>query len=202
MGAYLTIPDGLELTPREQAAFAEFQRKDSPAMSPATAANFFALFAEGFAAEKMLEGNPAWGLGAIVDARIRYHWDEKRETYVEDIHRQALERLSKLRAESINHLADLAVVAHTEFRQQMLRYMQNPIPENLPDARLKSTKDYKDLAEAIEKIFKLGLPDPPQQPTINIGEGGQVAIVMGDKGAKLLQKLANDARERNTRSKN
>jgi hypothetical protein len=203
MGGLTEVPEAL-LTERERSALAEHARRGAPAMSPATAANFFALFVEGYTLDQMLEANRAWGLGVLVDARIRYRWDERREAYVEDVHKQAVERLAKLRAESINHLANLAAVAHTEFRQDMIRYLQNPTEDNLPKGRLRTPKDYRDLIEAIEKVTKLGVPTPPPSPTVgvSVGEGSQVAIVMADeKGAQILQKLANARRKRDTGDK-
>ena len=189
------------LAPKERQALDDYRRRNQAPMSPATAANFFQLYVEGFTLEQMLEGNRAWGLGAIADACVRYDWPAKREAYIDDVHLQAVSRLQKLKAESINYLANLLAVEHTRFRQEMIRYLQNPTGENLPEGRLKSAKDYKALCEAIETVSKIGQPaNPaasPQGITVNAAPGSQVAVVAsqpGDNGADILRKLADESR--------
>jgi len=192
------------LTPKERQAMEEYHRKNSAPMSPVTAANFFQLYVEGFSLEQMLEGNRAWGLGALADACVRYDWPAKRAAYIDEVHIQAVARLQKLKAEAINHLANLLTVEHTRFRQEMIRYLQNPTEENLPEGRLASARDYKALCEAIESVSKIGQPPVPDQPpapiTVNAAPGSQVAVVsapQGDKASDVLSSLAEQWRAKN-----
>lgn len=187
------------LTVKERQALDDYRRRNQPPMSPATAVNFFQLYVEGYTLEQMLQTNRSWGLGAIADACVRYDWPAKRSAYVDDAHKQAVQRLAKLKTEAINYLSDLAVVAHTEFRQEMMAYIQNPKEENLPKGRLKTFRDYKRLLETIEILSNIGKTEspPPPEPSspinVNVAAGGQVAIV-SDKGSGILEKLANEAR--------
>jgi hypothetical protein len=200
MGA-LMIPPTVKLTAQEQKALEDWERKQQPGMSPVTAANFFLLFAEGYSLEEINRSNQSWSLGCLVHARLLYKWDERLATYIEDVHKQAFERLNKFKAEAVNHILDTLLVSHKISRDEMMRYIQNPTDENLPrNARL-SPRDYKDLLDSLERVIKIGqpaIPPPAPQTPVSIIAGPGSTVVAGDSSGAMssLMKLAEEQRAR------
>lgn len=199
----LTVRESVALTEVEERALAAHVRKNDHAMSPVTAANYFALFAEGYTCEQMLAtSNSSFSLGQLVDARLRYKWDERLAKYVDDIHKQALDRLHKFKAEAINHVLDMIAVDTRIKRDEMMRYLQNPTKENMPkDARL-STRELNDLVGVLERVSKLGQPSTPPaqtQPTVGIIAGPGSTVIAGtantgsDLGA-IMRKMSEEQR--------
>lgn len=199
------VPENVVLTAVEAKALEDHVRKNGAPMSPITAANFFLLFAEDYTLEKILSVNPSWTLGCLVDARIRYKWDDRLAQYVEEIHKQALTRMSKFKAEMLNQALDMFTLDSRIKREEMMRYMQNPTDENLPkDAKL-SPRDMKDILEVIERVMKIGQALPPQpSPTTSIyaAPGSTVIASSGSMdAAAIAQKMAEAERAKRNAAK-
>jgi hypothetical protein len=195
------IPSGVKLTPVENKAYEDWTAKNQPAMAPTTAANFFTLFVEGYSMEQMIKANPSWKLGCVVDARIRYKWDERLQQHIEEVHRQALERMSKFKSEAINHILDTLTVVHQVNRDAMMKYIQNPIEENIPDSGKLTTREYKDLLESLERVMKIGQPvaaPVAQQPSVAV-IAPNATVISADSSSSLgsiISKMADEARAR------
>ncbi len=188
----------LGFTDKEIEAYLAYKAANKPHIAAATALNFYHLFLEGFEPEKLAEKFPQWGLGAIVDARIRYQWDRRKVEYVNDLHRRVTSRAVKFQYESMDFMQNLAAVTHIKFNKEMMEYIQNPTKENIPNTMIHSIREYKDLIAAMDQLTKLGQPAVPVTPgehtTVNVvaENGSKVEI---SSGSDLLKKMADLKRE-------
>lgn len=144
-------------------------------ISEKVANNFLTLYLAGRSVTEIQESFPEWPQGAILHAAFHYKWHLKKQDHLSRLMRQSKERLPTVQMEIVNHALDRLTVAHAQFRKEMERYLQNPTPENLPRNCIRSTNEYKQVLEIIEKAISLGRQpdakdpnDPQQGATLNL----------------------------------
>jgi hypothetical protein len=191
--ALVTVEDGY--TEEEIRALERHRKKNGAPIATSTAIDFFSLYLEGYTIKQIHERHSAWPLGALVDARVRYKWDDKKKAYLEELETQVMDRMSKIKLESLNFLADMAAVAHNEFREEMIKYLQNPDNTEPPRNRIKSIREYKELMNIIVALGALGAEGSGMPGTaiqVNVADGGRVEVVTANEKARMLQALAEE----------
>lgn len=184
-------------TNREIRAYERYKEKKGAPISPDTALNFFRMYLEGYSLTDIHSKHRAWPLGALVDACIRYGWKDKKEEYLDTLQNQVMERLGKIKLESLNFALDMATVAHKQFRDEMMKYVQNPDDEKPPKIRIKSIREYKELMNIIMSLGNLGEPvdansGPSTAIQVNVSGGGKVEVLGSNEKARLLADLASE----------
>ena len=150
-------------------------------IAPVQAANFYSLFAEGRTMTQICKTFPEWPRGAILYARYFYKWDDQLQSHFLELVAKVKERLGTCRADIANHLMDKLIIASKSFAKDMEIYLRNPVEENLPEGRIKSTHELKETIAALKEIMLFQLPEA------NTGGGGVTVNIntSGDKGTNV-----------------
>ena len=180
-----------KLTNKERSALKKYRKDNGDPISPSTAMKFFTLFLEGYTLDQIHSRHKHWPFGALVDARIRYDWDHKKSEYITQVHSQITERMAKLKVDSLNFLFDLAAVAHVEFKEDMIKYLQDPSKNKRPHNAINSLREYKLIYEILNQMDELGKPKEGEKPSVNIfaQSGSTVEVVNKDRKAAIMDKL-------------
>lgn len=127
-------------------------------LSPHAAANFYALWLQGYTTQDLAKQNSNFGkdaLGLIVRARIEFDWDEQRDQHTRDLMRSAQITVEKNTLEGIQFAADGMAVFHKMVGDRFRKYLQTGEEHHLGDFKTMGIKNYKDLVELMMKMTGL-----------------------------------------------
>lgn len=162
-------------------------------MSPNTASSFLSLYLEGRTIEQIHKTFPSWPIGSLLHARYFYKWDEQVKQYFNQLASTVRDRILKSQAETAHHLMDKLSVLNKEFRNEMDKYLQSPLDENLPSNRIKSTRELKETITILKEIINLTQPanaaSPPVLVNINT-EGNSKIQISSQEHSDILKQLA------------
>ena len=143
------------LNPKEREALKRVGTNPANKLAPATAAEFFALFLQGYSCEKIAEQNPNFGslgLGLIVRARIEHNWDLERDKHIQDLMVGAKQALEKSTLDAIQFTSDGMAVFHKLVGNRFRKYLQTGDEECLGDFRDMSFKSYRDFVALLKTL--------------------------------------------------
>lgn len=170
-------------------------------LSPSTATNFLTLYLEGKTIDEIHRQFPQFDKGMLLLARYKYKWDEERDHYVMDLSKKVRERMIKAKIDSQNFVLDMLSVAHKQFSNEMMEYLQNPVPENLPKNCIKSIHQYREVIKILHDLADLEQKTsgqlPHQQPGVAIqintsGDGKTDVKISSNQHSEVLKELANE----------
>jgi hypothetical protein len=117
-------PDPLNsLNEEERKAYDHFKLKRAPEIGATLGARLFELYCMGRSCLEIHRMNPALSLGAIVDARVRYYWDDNRTEHTKRLMLEASSRVLDSQLSCISFLSDLLAVTHMEQRLKIAAYL-------------------------------------------------------------------------------
>jgi hypothetical protein len=140
------------LNEKELAAYRKYAESAKPALSPSTAAQFYALFLQAYTCEDILNQNPALGLGIIVKARIEHDWDLQRDQHTKVLMESVGTMVKKATLESIQFAHDGMAVFHRLAGTRFKKYLQTGEERDLGDWKDMSFKTYREFVELIQKL--------------------------------------------------
>lgn len=171
------------LNERERDALRRLGSAASNRLSPATAAQFFSLFLQGYTCEDIAKQNANFGglaLGLIVKARVEYDWDAERDKHVQTLMIGARQALEKTTLEAIQFASDGMAVYHKMVGDKFRRYLQTGDNSVLGEFKDMSFKTYKDMVTTLRRVTgkedmpgsepRAPLPPPlaPQVTVVNV----------------------------------
>lgn len=170
------------LSDAERAALEVFKRnfkKDglgSFPLSPDTAIQFFSLYLQGRSLSEIVDLNPQYSLGTIVNSAVEGRWDLKYKEYLEELYSKAKNRTLQTAAEGVGFIADLLAVTHIKDGTKLKKYIQTEDPECLKGGNfeIQSLRQYKEAVEVLMKLtgqdnikkVQYEKPPEPQQETL------------------------------------
>lgn len=171
-------PDQLEkaeqlLNQNELDALKRLPNTPGTRLSPHAAANFFALFLQGYDCATIAAQNPNFGrdaLGLIVRARIEYDWDAARDRYIRDMMESVSHSVAKVTLESIQMTSDAMAVFHRLVGDKFRRYLQTGDPSVLGEFGDMSLKSYKDFVELNKRMRESASDNSTQKVHITESE--------------------------------
>lgn len=143
------------LTEKEREALEKLGSAPANRLSPQTAAQFLALFLQGYTTEDIAKQNPNYGsmaLGLVVRARIEYDWDIERDKYVRNLMACARQAVEKTTLEAVQFASDGMAVYHKLVGDKFRKFLQTGDPNSLGDFKDMSFKAYKDMVELLQKL--------------------------------------------------
>lgn len=113
------------LSPLEQRAYEKWLKKIDDPIPIELAIDMYALYVNGHSCEKIFEANDrVYPLGQIVDAKIRYNWDERKDEHLNALHEAVTTAVIKAKSDVVTHLADMLAVAHKKIGTKLQKYLQ------------------------------------------------------------------------------
>lgn len=143
------------LNERESDALRKLGDAADRRLSPATAAQFFSLFLQGYGTEEISRQNPGLGvigLGLIVRARIEFDWDGEREKHARDLMSATRLALEKATLDGIQFASDGMAVFHRLVGDRFRKYLQTGDPEHLGDLKDMSLRTYRAFVELLKEL--------------------------------------------------
>jgi hypothetical protein len=118
------------LTKREERALDKHERmREAYPLALDVALGMYELFVNGHSCEEIerlsKKAGRAITLGQIVDARLRYDWDERRELHHKHLFDTVGLKVQQTQFESAGFLADLLAVAHRMHGDKLKEYLQS-----------------------------------------------------------------------------
>lgn len=140
------------LNEKELDAYRRYVESAKPALSPSTAAQFYALFLQGYTCDEIAQQNPAYGLGLVCKARIDYDWDGQREQYIKKLMDSVADTVQKATLEGIQFAADGMAMFHRMAGKRFRKYLQTDNEADLGDWKDMTFKSYKEMVELFMKL--------------------------------------------------
>ena len=177
----------------------EFKEAGHHGLAPTTAAAFFELYLNGSSIWEIQKQNPAFRLGAIIDAKVKYGWDEQKDRYVRDLQAKAYQRLLQVQMESVTFIADAMAVTHKKYGDSFKKYLQTGDESVLAGFDLGSPLAYHKIIEALMKVTGQDSKKVKLEGNINQNVTGSIGLddltqkaLNSETAAKLLEILAGD----------
>lgn len=155
----------------------ELQRwlsKEKPPIAVSTAAKLFEIFIQGQTCKQIHKLNPQFDYGAIIHARIRDGWDEKRAEYVAHAYGSIREKVIKAQMDAIEMTANLLSVTAEQNNKKYLKYLQTKDEQELKGSiQIESLKQFKEAVESLQKLTgqdKDATKNPVTNAPANSGE--------------------------------
>jgi hypothetical protein len=140
------------LNQEDQRILDEFRESGFPKLAPQAAASFFELYLNGTSPREIQKLNPAFKLGAILDAQIRYNWDANKDRYVQELQENTVKRLAQVQMEATAFLADSLAAAHKKHGTALRKYLQTSDESELNGFDIGSITSYSRSIDALLKI--------------------------------------------------
>jgi hypothetical protein len=184
------VPEGKRFSKREWRAYETHKHglanprpgQIENQVSPIDAAQMFEIFLHGGSCTQIEKQWRKYKLGAIVKAAIEYQWHEKRQEYLEHLHRDAVERGRQAVAESVGFTADLLAVAHKRWGQKLRRYLATGDESELDGFEIRSIDQYR---KVVQTFLELTGHDPSEVFAKKTTEGGEMMTAGSMAGGGL-----------------
>lgn len=141
------IPEGRQFSHREWRAYeahkAAAKAGKEWAIGPQMSAQFFELFLNGKGPTAIQREFPSYPLGQIVRCAVENQWHDRREEYLQALHRGVVERAKQAASESTEFVADLLAVAHKRWGASLRRYLATGDVSCLEGFEVRSIDQYR-----------------------------------------------------------
>jgi hypothetical protein len=140
----------VQLSVRENTELELWNHAKSPPLPLANAIKLYELFLNGYSCEEIFRVNGGKiPLGQIVDARIRYQWDERKSQQLESVYGNIEQKVLKTKNDAVLHITDSLAAAHKLMGDRIKMFLQEGNPELLGGMDLTNLKTYKELLQML-----------------------------------------------------
>lgn len=159
------------LSPNELKGYNKWlQKEDTVPLSELLAERMYGSFIQGKTCEEIFRANSQYSFGAIVDARLRFNWDERRSLYFEHLAEEVEKRQITSHLGAIQFVSDLLAVAQITQTEKLNKYMVSRDPNDLVGViPVDNVKDFKALIE----VMMLLTGKSGGTPLVNVNVGGK-----------------------------
>lgn len=148
------------LNKRELELYQDYLEVHGEIIAPNTSLIYYQQFLAGFSCEEIAIKNPGVDVGSIIDARLRYKWDERKEEYISNLYKTMQERYVQVQMEAVHYVSDMLSAAHKLNGDKYRRFLISGNPNDLEGLEISSLKQYK---EVVDLLLKLTGQDKKQQ---------------------------------------
>lgn len=141
------------LSPEEKSELISYIESKGMPLSPDTAAKFFELFLKGTNCHDIWKINKAFPYGAILDARVKFKWDQQKEEYAIRLQTDIKNKVAQAQLETADLMSDMLLAAKKLNSDKIKRYFQTGDEKELKDAlKIESLRSLKEIVEGLMKI--------------------------------------------------
>jgi hypothetical protein len=190
------------LAPMEVREYELYCRSGKPELSPDVNKRLYGLYLNGLTIQNMQELNPAFPLGALIQARVSGRWDERKEAYLGELLGDVAVRTKQMAAEALGFMALQMTVMHRKHGEAMKRYLQTGDEKDLRGSGLvpDSIRDQKTIIEAISRLLDAGkgkgTSGDGASPlvSVNVAPGSSVSLSAEDGARRITPEEADAIR--------
>lgn len=199
------------LSPEEKLELTTYLEKGGNPLSPETAAKFFELFLHGTNCYEIWKINKAFPYGAILDARVKYRWDNQKEEYAIRLQTDIKNKVAQAQLETADLMSDMLLAAKKRNSAKIKRYLQTGDEKELDDSlKIESLKTLRDIVEGLMKITGQdrsvtvkNINETKQSLDVNItgnliSSGNSIETLETEDAATVLKILADAKRKQNS----
>lgn len=162
----------------EEKAVREWRRKKEAPIPLALAVKMYELYLNGYNCDDIFKVNGyKYPLGQIVDAKLRYGWDDRKSSQIALMYAKAEEKVIKVKAEAMSSLSDLLSAAHKVWGDKLAHFLQDGNPEDLTGMDPSNLKNYKEILGMLQLITA-----PPKGASNELKIQGKVSHVVEKEG--------------------
>jgi hypothetical protein len=158
-----------------------FEESGKPGLGPSLCATFFELFLNGKTEREIQKLNPVYDLGAIIQARVKYGWDEKKDKYISELQSGVIARMLQVQMEASNFMADVLAATHKRYGTAIKKYLQSGNADDLQGFDVNNVQAYYKSIEALMKIT-----GQDQKKKIELGGTVNSSVQIKDMSEKPL----------------
>ncbi len=140
-----------QLSEAERDVYLSWRRTKAPPLPVDKGLKMFELYLNGYDCEAICKVNSeTYPLGQILDARMRYHWDDRKEHQIKRLFDSIGQKILVTHKESLGFLSDWLAAVHKLYGDKVKQFIQDGDPEILPvQIRFSSIKDYKEMTNLL-----------------------------------------------------
>lgn len=137
----------------EDKALASWKKtKEAPA-TLVLALKWYELYLNAYSCEDIWRVNgQKFQLGMIVDAKIRYGWDKRKEAQLANLFNNIETKVIRVKNESISLLSDLLAAAHKIWGDKVAKFLQDGDIQALGGFDPSSLKNYKEILAMLQAL--------------------------------------------------
>jgi hypothetical protein len=179
----LTVKERAEslLNAEDRKILRDFEESGKPGLGPSLCTTFFELFLNGKTEREIQKLNPVYDLGSIIQARVKYNWDEKKDKYISELQSGVVARMLQVQMEATNFMADVLSATHKRYGTAIKRYLQSSDPKDLEGFDINNIQAY---SKSIEALLKITGQD--QKKKIELGGTVNSNVQISDMSEKAL----------------
>ena len=173
----LPAEDRARLTEAEDKVLTTWlETRNRPPLSAVTAAKFFELFLHGTGdcAEICRLNESLYPLGMILEARVGFGWDRRRDEYLSSLYSGIADRARQAQLESVGLVSDMMAATAKLHGDKVKKYLQTGDEELIKDLPIKSMSGYKTLIELLLKLT--GQDKGPAGTKVNVMSSGPAVV--------------------------
>lgn len=137
----------------EDKALQEWKKTKSAPIPLALSLKMYELYLNNYSLEDIWRVNgEKFPLGAIVDAKIRYKWDERKDIQLANLFNNIEKKVIRVKNESISMLADLLAAAHKIWGDRVAKFLQDGDISVLEGLDPSSFKNYKEILSMLQVL--------------------------------------------------
>jgi len=172
-------------------------------LSPDTAMRFFQLFLNGSDCKEIHRINKVFPYEAILLARVKFRWDEERDSYIMKLQTTIRDKVMKAQLETTDLMTDILVAAKKKHGDKIKKYLQSGDEEDLKGAF--SVDTIHSLMKLSESLLKITGQDKNIKVTtenknsfnlsVSSGGTGGPGNLSPDDAAEILRIIAESKRK-------
>ena len=143
----------LYLTNEEMGSLTVYVESGGLPISPNTASGLYELFLNGSSTMDIWKMNKNIPYGAIVDAKIRFNWDEQKDLYGLELHSKIRDKVIKAQLEMTSLVTDMLSAANRKHGEKIKKFLQTGDEKHLEGAL--SIDSIMGMQKTIESLMKI-----------------------------------------------
>ncbi len=143
----------LRIVEKEDDEYRKWKREKQAPIPLTLALQMYELYLNGYSCEEIWRVNAQrYPLGQIVDAKIRYDWDERKDTQLATLYGNIEKKVLHVKHEAVSHLADLLSAAHKIWGDKVAQFLQEGDMNLLVGFDPSTVKNYKEILGMLQLL--------------------------------------------------
>ncbi len=143
----------LRVADEEHDEYKKWKREHEAPIPLALALQMYELYLNGYSCQEIYRVNgQRYPLGQIVDAKIRYEWDERKNTQLATLYGNIEKKVFHVKNDAVSHLTNLLSVAHKMMGAKLAKYIQYGNADALDGFDPSSVKNYKEILGMLQLL--------------------------------------------------
>jgi hypothetical protein len=153
MGSDIVKAIKQKMEAKEGEELRKWKRKAEAPLPLALALKMYELYLNGFSCEEIWRVNgQKYPLGQIVDAKLRYEWDDRKAEQLDSLYGSIEEKVLHVKNDAVSHLAGLLAAAHKIWGDRVAQFLQEGDQTLLAGFDPSAIKTYKEILSMLQML--------------------------------------------------